>query len=49
LREDCRLRVFEDYGLRGVFGGKRDEITGSGENFIMKSLMICNANPLFCR
>jgi hypothetical protein len=28
LREECRLRVFENRVLRGIFGPKRDEVTG---------------------
>ena len=28
MREERRLRVFENSGLRGVFGPKRDEVTG---------------------
>jgi len=28
LREERRLRVFENRGLRRVFGPKRDEVTG---------------------
>ena len=28
LREECRLRVFENRVLRKVFGPKRDEVTG---------------------
>jgi len=28
LREERRLRVFEDRVLRRVFGSKRDEVTG---------------------
>jgi hypothetical protein len=28
LREDHRLRVFENRVLRGIFGPKRDEVTG---------------------
>jgi len=28
LREECRLRVFENGVLRRVFGPKRDELTG---------------------
>jgi hypothetical protein len=28
LREDCRLRVFENKVLRRIFGPKRDEVTG---------------------
>jgi hypothetical protein len=28
LREECRLRVFENRVLRRIFGPKRDEVTG---------------------
>jgi len=28
LREKCRLRLFENRVLRGIFGPKRDEVTG---------------------
>jgi len=28
LREVSRLRVFENRVLRGIFGAKRDEVTG---------------------
>jgi len=28
LREECRLRVFENRVLRNIFGPKRDEVTG---------------------
>jgi len=28
LREECRLRVFENRVLRRMFGSKRDEVTG---------------------
>jgi hypothetical protein len=28
LREECRLRVFENKVLRRIFGSKRDEVTG---------------------
>jgi hypothetical protein len=28
LREECRLRVFEDRMLRRIFGPKRDEVRG---------------------
>ena len=41
LREERRLRVFENRVLRRVFGPKRDEVTGNGENYIMRSLVIC--------
>jgi hypothetical protein len=38
LFEERRLRVFENDVLRRIFGSKRDEVTGSGENYIMRSL-----------
>jgi len=41
LREERRLRVFENRVLRRVFGPKRDEVQGNGENYIMKSSVIC--------
>jgi hypothetical protein len=37
LREECRLRVFENRVLRRIFGPKRVELTGNGENYIMRS------------
>ena len=32
--------MFENKVLRRVFGPKRDEVTGNGENYIMRSLVI---------
>jgi len=40
LREERRLRVFEKRVLWRIFEPKRDEVTGSGENYIRRSLMI---------
>jgi hypothetical protein len=40
LREERRLRVFENMVLMQVFGRKRGEVTGNGENYIMRSLGI---------
>ena len=34
--------------LRRVFGPKRDEVTGNGENYIMRSLVICTPYPILC-
>jgi hypothetical protein len=48
LREERRLRVFENRVLRRIFGPKRDETTEEWENFIMWSLMICIPHPLLC-
>jgi hypothetical protein len=38
-KEECRLRVFENRVLRRIFG--------SGENYIMRGLMICTPHPVF--
>jgi hypothetical protein len=46
LREERRLRVFENRVLRRVFGPKRYEVTGSGENYIMRGLMICTPHSM---
>jgi hypothetical protein len=32
--------------LRRIFGFKGDEIKGSGENYMMRSLMICTAHTI---
>jgi hypothetical protein len=40
--------VFENRVLRRVFGPKRDEESGNGENYIMRSLMISTPYPIFC-
>ena len=32
--------MFEKRVLRRIFGSKRDEVTGNGENYIMRSLML---------
>jgi hypothetical protein len=41
LREKQRLRVFENRVLRWIFGPKRDEAQGSGEDYITRNLMTC--------
>jgi len=47
IRDERKLRVFENRVLRRISGPKRNEVTGSGENYIMRSLMICTANSIF--
>jgi hypothetical protein len=37
LKEERTVRVFENRVLRRTFGPKRDEVTGNGENYIMRS------------
>ena len=48
LREERRLRVFENRALRRVFGPKMEEVTGNGENYIRKSLVICTHYRILC-
>jgi len=49
LREERKLKVFEYRVLRRILGPKWDEITGSGENYIMRSLKICTSHPVLFR
>jgi hypothetical protein len=41
LKEEHRLGVFENRVLRRIFGPKRDEETGNGENCVARSFVIC--------
>jgi hypothetical protein len=41
--------VFENRVLRRIFGPKRDEVTGVGENYIIRRLMICTHHPILFR
>jgi hypothetical protein len=43
LREERRLRVFENRVLRGIFGAKRDEVTGEWRKLRNEEL-----NDLYC-
>ena len=45
-REEHRPRVFENRVLREIFGPEREEVTGSGENYITKSFMVCTAHQI---
>jgi hypothetical protein len=46
LREECRLRVFENKVLRRIFGPKRDEEQESGEDYITRSFMLCTPHQI---
>jgi len=46
LREGRRLRVFENRVLRRIFGPKRVEGIGNGENNVMRSLVLCTLHPI---
>jgi len=43
LREELRLRVFENRALRGIFGPKRDEVSGEWRKLHNEEL-----NDLYC-
>jgi len=46
LREERRLRVYENRVFRRIFGSKRDEVTGEWRRYIMRNLMICTAHQI---
>ena len=46
LREECRLRVFENRVLRRIFGPKRDEVTGEWRKLNNEELN--DPRPIFC-
>jgi len=49
MREECRLRVFENRVLRRIFGPKRDEVTGEWRKLNNKECndLYCSANSLW--
>jgi len=49
LREECRLRVFENGVLRRIFGPRAMRLQKSGGNCIMRSLMIHTPHPILFR
>jgi hypothetical protein len=49
LREDCRLRVFENKVLRRIFGPKRDEITGEWRRLHSEELYALYSSPNIIR
>jgi len=48
MREERRLRVFENMVLRRTFGPQRAEVTDECRNYIMKRLMISTPHPIVC-
>jgi hypothetical protein len=46
LREEHRLRVFENKVLRRIFGPKRDEVTSEWRNCITRNFMICTLSQV---
>jgi hypothetical protein len=45
LREECRLRIFENRVLRRIFGTKRDEVTGEWRRLHKKKLYVLCLSP----
>jgi hypothetical protein len=49
LREECRLRVFENRVLRRIFGPKRNEVTGEWRRLHNKELYALYSSPNIIR
>jgi hypothetical protein len=45
LREEHRFRVFENRVLRGIFGSKRDEVTGEWRRLHNEELNVLYSSP----
>jgi hypothetical protein len=48
MREECRLKVFENRVLRRVFGPKRDEVTGEWRKLHNEEINVCTLYPILC-
>jgi hypothetical protein len=49
LREECRLRVFENRELRRIFGPKRDKETGEWRRLHNEELYALYSSPVIIR
>jgi hypothetical protein len=49
LREECRLRVFENRMLRRIFGPKRDEVTAEWRRLHNEELCTLYSSPNIIR
>jgi hypothetical protein len=43
LREECRLRMFENCTLRRVFGPRRNE-NGKWRSYTLRNFIVCTVN-----
>jgi hypothetical protein len=41
IKEESRLRVFENWVLRRIFGPKKDEVTGGRGKLVTSNYKIC--------
>jgi len=48
LREEKKLRVFENMVLRRIFGPRRDEVTEEWSSCITRNKVIYTPNPILC-
>jgi hypothetical protein len=48
LREERRLRVFENRVLWRIFGPRRDEVTGEWRRLLYEELIDCTPHPILC-
>jgi hypothetical protein len=46
LREEHRLRVFENRVLRKIFGPKRDDVAGEWRRLRNEELMLCSSHQI---
>ena len=46
LKEEGRLRVFENRVLTRIFGSKREEVTTEWRKLRRRNLMICTPHPI---
>jgi len=48
LREERKLRVFENMVLRRIFEPRRDEVTGEWRRLHNEELNDCTPHPIMC-
>jgi hypothetical protein len=46
LKEEHRMRMFENRVLRNILRPGKDEVTGCGEDYIMRNFTICTAHRI---
>jgi hypothetical protein len=46
MKREYRVRLFENRVFLDIFGHKKGEVTGNGEDYIMRSFVICNTHQM---